>query len=96
MIVSMLQVVFELPEITSLKDKRRVVMAIKQRTKRKFSVSCAEVDLMDSLRFSQIGVALVSNSKEFGEKVMNSVLLFIEDGFDLRIHDSQIHSESFE
>ncbi len=78
-----------------LKDKRRVLSSIKARLKRRYSVSCAEVDLQDSLRFGQIGVALVSNSPEFGEKVLRSALEFIEDSFDLRIHDSQVHSESY-
>lgn len=92
----MIQVVFELPESTSLKDKRRVISAVKERTRRKFRVSCAEVDLQDSLRFAQMGAAIVSNSKEFGEKVMESVLSFMENAFDLKIHDSQIHSEIFD
>jgi len=95
MVVSMLQVVFELPESTSLKDKRRVISAIKERLRSKFRVSCAEVDLLDSLRFGHIGAALVSNSREFGEEVMQKALSFVEDGFSLRVHDAQIHSEMF-
>lgn len=92
----MIQVVFELPESTSLKDKRHVISALKERTRRKFRVSCAEVDLQDSLKFAQVGAALVSNSREFGEKVMQSVLEFMENSFDIKIHDSQIHSEIFD
>jgi uncharacterized protein YlxP (DUF503 family) len=95
MVVSMLQIVFELPDATSIKDKRRVVSAIKERMRRKFRVSCAEVDLLDSLRFAHIGAAMVSNSKEFGEQVMHRALSFVEDGFALRIHDFQIHSEQY-
>jgi uncharacterized protein YlxP (DUF503 family) len=95
MVVSMLQIVFELPEVTSIKDKRRVVSSVKDRLRNKFRVSCAEVDLLDSLRFAHIGAALVSNSREFGEEVMNKALNFVEDGFSLRIHDAQIHSELF-
>jgi len=95
MVVTMIQILIELPEATSLKDKRSVISAAKERIRRKFRISCAEVDLLDSLRFGQIGGALVSNSKEFGEKVMNRVLAFVEDELALKVHDSQIHSEHY-
>lgn len=96
MIVSMLQLILELPETTSIKDKRRIIKSIKDRTRLKFHVSCAEVDLQDSLRFAQLGAALVSNSKEFGETVMRSILSSIEHDYSIRLHDAQIHSERFD
>ena len=96
MIVSMLQVIIEVPESGSLKDKRRVVKSIKDRLRIKFRVSCAETDLQDSLRFAQIGAALVSNSAEFGEKVMRKALASIESELSLRIYDSSIASERFD
>ena len=95
MVVSMLDIVIELPEATSIKDKRRVVSSIKTRLRTKFRVSCAEVDLLDSLSFAEIGAALVSNSREFGESVMHKSLAFVEDGFGIRVHDAQIHSEIY-
>jgi uncharacterized protein YlxP (DUF503 family) len=95
MVVSMLQLIVELPEATSLKDKRRVVLAIKEKLRAKFRLSCAEVDLLDSIRFAHLGAALVSNSREYGEKVMHKALGFVEDSFSLRVHDSQVHSELY-
>ena len=95
MVVTLIQIIIELPESTSLKDKRSVVSSAKERIRRKFQISCAEVDLLDSLRFAQLGGALVSNSREFGEKVMNKVLAFVEGGLALKVHDSQIHNEFY-
>jgi uncharacterized protein len=95
MVVSMLDIVIELPESTSLKDKRSVVSSVKHRLRNRFRVSCAEVDLLDSLAFAEIGAALVSNSKEFGEAVMHKALAVAEDEFGLRVHDAQIHSEIY-
>lgn len=92
----MLQVIIEVPESSNLKDKRRIVKSIKERLRVKYRVSCAEVDLLDSIRFAQIGAALVSNSAEFGEEVMRKALATIENELSLRIHDSGIHSERFE
>ncbi|MFZ4616090.1 MAG: DUF503 domain-containing protein [Rectinemataceae bacterium] len=95
MVVSLIQIIFEIPESSSLKDKRSVVSSAKERIRRKFRVSCAEVDLLDSLRFAQIGAALVSNSREFGETVMNRILSFVEGELALKVHDSQIHTELY-
>ena len=49
----------------------------------------------DSLRFAHLGAALVSNSREHGEEVMRKALDFVESSYDLRLHDSQIHTELF-
>ena len=95
MVVSMLDLIIELPESSSLKDKRRVVSSIKRRLQIKFRVSCAEVDMLDSISFGEIGAALVSNSREFGESVMHKALALVEGEYGLRVHDAQIHSEIY-
>lgn len=92
----MLQVIIEMPESFSLKDKRRIVKSIKDRLRQRFHVSCAETDLQESLRFAEIGAALVSNSAEFGEKVLQKALATIESEHSLRINDSGITSERFD
>ena len=92
----MLQVLFEVPESSSLKDKRRVVKSIKDKLRLRFHVSCAETDLQESLRFAQLGAAIVSNSTDFGETVMRKALEVIEGEFSLRIHDSSIASETYD
>ena len=95
MIVSMIQFIFEIPDAQSLKDKRRIIRSIKDKFLRKFRISAAEVDLQDSLRFAQIGGALVSNSRDFGETVLNKAFKMIEDEMPVRIQDMRIYSEEF-
>ena len=95
MIVSMIQLIFEIPEKGSIKDKRKIVKSITEKLKRRFHLSAAEVDMQDSLSFAQIGGALVSNSREFGESVLNKALKMIENESGLRIHDVKIYSEEF-
>jgi len=92
----MLQIIIEIPETLTIKDKRRVVKSIKDRVRLKFHASCAETDLQDSLRFAQLGAAVVSNSAEFGEKVMHKALELIENDFSLRVHEAQVASERFD
>ncbi|MDR0402606.1 MAG: DUF503 domain-containing protein [Treponema sp.] len=95
MIVSMIQMIFEMPDTGSIKDKRRVVKSIKDKLERRFHLSAAEVDLQDSLSFAQIGGALVSNSRSFGEAVLNKAFKMIENEIPVRIQDLKIHSEEF-
>jgi len=92
----MILLIMELPETSTLKDKRTVMQGIKSRLHHKFNISSAEVDLQDSHTFAEIGGALVSNSKVYGEKVMNRAAQFIEDYFPVRIQSLQIHSEVFD
>ena len=91
----MMQLVIELPDLLSIKEKRRIVKSLKDRVRLKFHVSIAEVDLQDSLSFTQIGTALVSNSKDHGEKVMNKILTFVEDNVPGRVDDVAILTEKY-
>ena len=95
MIVSMIQLIFEIPGVDSIKDKRRIILSVKDKLQRRFHMSAAEVDLQDSLSFAQIGGALVSNSKTFGESVMHKAFEMIEKEIPVRIQDMRIHSEEF-
>jgi uncharacterized protein YlxP (DUF503 family) len=95
MIVSMIQMIFEIPDIDSIKDKRRIMRSVKDKLTRRFKMSAAEVDLQDSLSFGQIGGALVSNSRVFGESVLHKAFEMIEKEIPVRIQDMSIHSEEF-
>ena len=95
MIVSMMQLILELPDIASLKEKRRIVKSAKERLQRKFRLSIAEIDLHNSLTFSQLGVAVVTTSKQHGEKVLHKALSVMEDEVPARIQDVHIYTERF-
>ena len=95
MIVSMIQLIFEIPDVDNIKEKRRIIRSVKDKLQHRFHMSAAEVDLQDSLSFGQIGGALVSNSKTFGESVMQKAFEMIEKETPVRIQDMSIHSEEF-
>lgn len=95
MVVSMIQIIFEIPEADTIKEKRRIVHSIKEKLRRRFHLSAAEVDLQDSRSFAQIGGALVSNSKTFGESVLQKAFEMIEKETPVRIQDVSIYSEEF-
>ncbi|MHC6202587.1 DUF503 domain-containing protein [Breznakiellaceae bacterium SP9] len=95
MIVSMIQFIFEIPDVDNIKEKRRIIRSIRDKLQQRFHLSAAEVDLQDSLSFAQMGGALVSNSKSFGETVLQKAFLTIEREMPVRIQDVRIHSEEF-
>jgi uncharacterized protein len=95
MVVSLVQFIIQLPESTNLKDKRRVVHSLTKKLQTRFHLSAAEVDLLESTGYCQIGAALVSNSKRYGDTVMQKVIAFVEDDIPGRIHDVSTHTEYY-
>ena len=95
MIISMIQFIFEIPDVGNIKGKRKIIRSLKDKLQRRFNMSVAEVDLQDSLSFGQIGGALVSNSRTFGESVMHKAFELIEREIPVRIQDMKIYSEEF-
>jgi uncharacterized protein YlxP (DUF503 family) len=91
----MIQLIFEIPDVGSIKDKRRIVSSLKEKLRHRFHLSAAEVDLQESLSFAHLGGALVSNSRQFGESVLHKALAMIENDIPVRIQDVRIHSEEF-
>jgi uncharacterized protein YlxP (DUF503 family) len=91
----MMQVIFQIPDADSIKAKRQIVRSVKEKLWRRFRMSVAEVDLQDSLSFAQVGGALVSNSKAFGESVLQKAFAMIEKEAPVRIQDVSIYSEEF-
>jgi hypothetical protein len=73
--------------VTSLKEKRMVVKSIIERSKHKFNISIAEVDKQDVHKSIVIGFACVSNDAVHIEKMINTVVDFIENNTDAVVDD---------
>ena len=61
MIVGTLRVRLLLRQARSLKDKRQVVLSIKDRLRNSFNVSVAEIEEQDHRQMAVLGLAMVSN-----------------------------------
>jgi uncharacterized protein YlxP (DUF503 family) len=94
-VVSILHFGLDLPGIGSLKEKRQIVQAVKSRLQNKFKISVAEVAAQDSWRYAEIGAAVISNSKQYGESVLHKALRFAENFVPGRIRDTSIFSEIY-
>jgi len=89
-VVGLLQVELTIPSADSLKAKRMVLRSLKDRIRKNFNVSIAEVDDNDLWQSAVLAVALVSNDKRFANQVLSKVVDFIESSRDLVVDDYQL------
>lgn len=74
MFVGVCSIEMHIPESGSLKTKRQSLRSLKDRIRRKFNVSVAEVDDNDLWQKACIAVAAVSNDKSHLNQTMDHVV----------------------
>ncbi len=77
---------------TSLKDKRRVVKSLKDRIRRKFNVSVAETDALESRQSAVITAAVVANETQFAQQCLQQVLNLIQGNRCVTLVDYSIET----
>ncbi len=85
MIVGLMQIEIRIEDSFTLKDKRRVLKSLIERTKRNFNVSIAEVDNNEIVNFATLGLSAVSNSTRFIDEVFDKILGYLENNFNIEI-----------
>lgn len=74
MVVGILQVELSIGGAESLKDKRRVVLSLKDRLHREHQVSVAEVGSLDDCRTAVLGITMASNDVNHCQSVLDGIL----------------------
>ncbi len=74
MVIGILQIELLVHDAANLKDKRRVLMSLKDRLFREHRVAVAEVDHLDAHRRSVMGIAAVSNSPAHVQSVLDRIV----------------------
>jgi len=74
MVVGLLSMELYIPESGSLKMKRMVLKSIKDKLRRDFNISIAEVGANDLWRRTLLGISVVSNDRKFANKVLNKIV----------------------
>ncbi|GAB4341075.1 MAG: DUF503 domain-containing protein [Candidatus Abyssubacteria bacterium] len=90
MFIGVLQMDLLIRGNTSLKQKRQVLNSIKDKTRRKFNVSIAEVDNNDLWQRATLGVCCATNDKLHANRVLSEVVNFIEGNFPTELLDYSI------
>ena len=78
MVIGTLRASLFLRDAHSLKDKRQVLKALKDRVHNEFNVSIAEIEDQDLWQKVSVGVAVVSNDSKHALSVLSSVERFLK------------------
>ncbi|MCD6161214.1 MAG: DUF503 domain-containing protein [candidate division Zixibacteria bacterium] len=90
MLIGVMQVRLHLPNSGSLKGKRRILKSLKDRLKNKFNVSVAELENQDIWQSSTIGMAIISNDKQFANSVLSKAADLVNNQPDIIVTDIQM------
>jgi len=90
MTVGVLQLELSIGDAMSLKDKRRVVLSLKDRIAHSHNVSIAEVGALDEHRRAIIGIAMVANDRGYVEGGLSKLVDFVKMVPSVNLIDYQI------
>jgi uncharacterized protein len=79
-----------LPDVESLKGKRQILKGLKERLRRRFEISVAEVDHQDSWQRATLALACVSGDSRHANEVISKAMDFLEDHVDGYVTDIQV------
>ena len=88
-VLGLLTVELRLAENHSLKGKRQVIKSLKDRLRRRFNVSVAELEPLDSWQKAVISVASVNKDRKLVESTLSRALNLVEDAHLAEIVDSR-------
>lgn len=77
MVIGVGRVALYLSDGHSLKDKRRVVRAVKDRVQERFNVSIAEIGDLDLWQRAELGFSVVGNDRRHVNSSLDHVVGFI-------------------
>jgi len=90
MIVGLCTIELFLPGSQSLKDKRQVLLSLKDRLRKKFNLSIAEVDGQDLWQRAVLGLACVANEGRYVNQVLDQALNAIRAVPEVEIVQSRV------
>lgn len=88
--IGILQLDLSIPEALNLKDKRRVILSLKDRIANTHNVSVAEVDRLDEYQRCIMGVAMISNDKRYVEGGLSKIVDMVKMSASVNLVDYQI------
>ena len=78
MVVGILQITLDIPAAYSLKDKRKVVKSLIERTRHRFNVAVAEVGDHELYNRARIGMTAVANEGPLVNSILDKALDSLE------------------
>lgn len=88
--VGVLQFTLEIPYAESLKDKRNAIKALKDRLRRSFNVSIAEIDDLDSATVATLGAVVAGSDTQILNSTMDHLINELTEWRDGTLVDHQL------
>lgn len=88
--IGVLQFTLEIPYAESLKDKRSAIKALKDRLRRSYNVSIAEIDDLDSCTVATLGAIVAGSDIPHLNSTMDHLLNTLQDWRDGTLADHQL------
>jgi hypothetical protein len=90
MVVGVLQIDLSIPGADSLKAKRMVLRSLRDRVRREFNVSIAEVEDNNQWQSATLAIVNVSNDRQFTNRVLSKVVNFVDGNRDSVLDDYRL------
>lgn len=78
MVIASCKLILYLPAVSSLKEKRKIIKSLIDKSRNKFNIAVAEVDNNDYWQSAVIGAAAVGNNRRYLESLMDKYINFVE------------------
>ena len=88
--VGLLLVDLFIPGAQSLKEKRTVLKSMKDRLRKQFNVSVAELDCRDKWQVATCGIAMIGNDQRYINQRLDHIVSFVEGCHGLEMSDYEI------
>lgn len=90
MIIGTALIELHIPEVNSLKGKRKIIKSMKEKIKNRFNVSIAEVEKQDLWQRATLGLSCVAHDKAQANRVLSRVINFIKQNRNVSLIDYEI------
>jgi hypothetical protein len=87
MVIGVCTAILMIPGSASLKDKRRAVKSLKDRLRREFNLSVAEVGDLELWQRAELGLAVVANDPSFCDQVLAKAVDLVRRDRDVELLD---------
>jgi uncharacterized protein YlxP (DUF503 family) len=90
MVIGLLSIEIFLPFSHSLKEKRKVLNALRDRFGKKYNIAIAELDFQDKWQRAKLGILTLNSQKRVVDQVLRKVLEETERSLEGEILQSEI------
>ncbi len=90
MIIGILNIELFIPGSNSLKTKRSAIKSIKDRLRKRYNVSVAEVNHSEKWQRASLGISTVSNEKKHAESILGKAINLVYGDRRVEVINSEI------